>query len=758
MNGRKRRGASGSVSIYFIAVTAAFVLLTGLLIDFARIAAFRKQAELAVKSGSRSVLSAFDPALYSGYGLFARGGNPADELFRETLEGNVEPAEDGVWRLLDVDWSEESGVIESRPLASHDIFRREVLEEMKYKAPIDLTIELASRFRGVAPALKEAKASVDVLERMREAYDRREAALDDALDRQKQAGRRLAEAIEAWAPSPPVSMAGTESAGTASGIADAALMYDDYVQKRESDRRRAEAYQQALAAWQQRKSAAERNGEKFEEKPPEGGEPQYAEQIAAYERSVARMADSLQEQSGKAQSAADEDLTKALQALAEAREANEEMRRIANEAETMSVNSGSYGDDVDADASVGEEKSRSIQELRQTVKDLALDESFFDEYQRELHVQRGEGDDKSASASAMAALLRGVPGSSGQGSALRSGAERLQSQEEQYRSRYGSDTATVIGARKESLKAHRSGDKQRKQLESEASKKWGGAKSWLGSLKGRPDDDEAKKAYERLNQLTQDNLKWNEAEADALKANGQAAAPGKGREESLAESDGLMDALGEAAAGSRDSLYAAEYAAERFTHAEPSAVRSMLSGEGKIPVEDQQLEYVLYGFGNASGNIAAAYGEIFAVRLAIRTMEGLIECRTYGNPLVVLAAALVYAIEHALADMNQLVNEGKIPLSKYAKADTYYLDYLRVFLLVHGESASRTARSIAVIEAATGISFEGAYTYVSGEATASLRLWFFPGLTKLLGRTGSWGGVVKGDRYEAVYQADDSYL
>ncbi|CAM3633524.1 hypothetical protein COLU111180_00250 [Cohnella lubricantis] len=760
MAGKRRTGTSGSVSIYFIATTAAFVLLTGLLIDFSRIAAFRKQAELAVKAGSRSVLSAFEPSLYASYGLFARGGNPADELFRETLEGNIEPSDEGAWPLLDVQWSENSGVIESRPLATHDVFKREVLEEMKYKAPIDLTIELAARFRGVAPALKEAKASVDVLERMRAAYDKREASLDKALDRQSEAGLRQAKAIAELAQSSTGTMSGAKGAGSASGIADVALMYDDYVQKREADKRRADAYRQAFDAWQQRKLAAEQSGEQFEEEPPTGGEPLYAEQTAAYEQSVVRIANTLQEQASQAQSIANEELAKAIQALAEAQEANEEILRIAEEAENMNVDAGGFDDGVDADASIGEDQSRSIQEIRQSVKELALDESFFDQYEEELNSQRSEGDEKTSAASRLAAMFRAVPGSAGQGGALRSAAGQLQSSEEEYRDRYGSVAGSVLQARKDSFETHRSGDEQRKQLENEAEKKWDDAVSWLGALKSNSssEDEEAKQAYERLHKLALDNMKWNEAEEEALESSGEAAAPDKGRDEALADSDGLLDALGEAAAGSRDSLYAAEYAAERFTYADPSAVRSLLRGEGEIPAANQQLEYVLYGIGNASGNIAAAYGEIFAVRLAIRTMEGLIECRAYGHPLVILAAALVYAIEHAIADMNQLVNEGKIELSKYAKVDTYYLDYLRIFLLLHGDSASGTARSIAVIEAATGIDLTRAYTYVSGEATASLKLWFFPGLTRLLGRTGNWGGVVKDGRYEAVYQADDSYL
>jgi hypothetical protein len=108
--------------------------------------------------------------------------------------------------------------------------------------------------------------------------------------------------------------------------------------------------------------------------------------------------------------------------------------------------------------------------------------------------------------------------------------------------------------------------------------------------------------------------------------------------------------------------------------------------------------------------------------------------------------------------MNSLLDKGTIPLSKYASSvQTTYSDYLRLFLLLHGQSAGQIARSIAVMETVTGLAFERLYTYVSGEATASLRLWFFPGIVKVIGRTGNWGGKVTGDRYEVTYQADDAY-
>jgi hypothetical protein len=184
----------------------------------------------------------------------------------------------------------------------------------------------------------------------------------------------------------------------------------------------------------------------------------------------------------------------------------------------------------------------------------------------------------------------------------------------------------------------------------------------------------------------------------------------------------------------------------------------MLRG-GKAPLDIglQETEYILYGLNYPSANIAASYGEVFAFRLAIRTMEGLIECRAMGHPLLVLAAAIVFGIRNALLDLNLLVERGTVQLSKYIKVDTIYTDYLRLFLLAHGGSANYLARMIAVMEHASGLNFSGTYTYVSGEGKASVKLWFFPGLLKVMGRYGDLGGTVKGNRYEAAYIAESSY-
>ncbi|MDB4866172.1 MAG: hypothetical protein JWR03_505 [Cohnella sp.] len=722
----KRSPESGVVSVYFIAVTAAFVLLTALLIDFSRIAAFRNHAELAVQSGVRSILSSYDPILYARYGLFVRGGEDAGELLRTTAEGHFnEPNKSGAFPYIEAEWISVDAT-ESRPLADHEIFRRQVLEEMKYKAPIDLTLEFADRFRGVSPAMKEAAATVDMLEQMRKAYDRREAALDEVVASQQKGGQKIVSLLRELAPYPPISISGSLPAADVNHAADAALQYDDYIAKRQDDETR------------------EKNRH-------------HGAVISRYESGVVSLARSLATQAGLIRSSTDEAYLSSKQAWVRAKEANDEMRDI-----TQRVTSLPSGGDTHLSSGTGaageldQSKVQSIAELRKTAEQLLLDDSFFTAFSDDLETQRIRGANVANEANHFSALASSVPGSSGIGSALRDGAGRLQKSLEDYAGEYGTE-GSVIRDRRRLLESHRSRDEERKTQERMARSEWSGLTGFVGELSGRSGSAEERASFDKAARLAHDNLEWNRT--DDIQAD--STLPGDsadGRDRAMSGANGLMEALKGSLSGQRDQMYFSEYAIQRFSRFPPSEVKKMLEGaEVPLPLENQETEYVLYGLNNPARNIAAAYGEIISLRLAIRTMEGLIECRAMGHPLLVLAAALVYGIRNALLDMQRLVERDSVPLSKYIQADTSYSDYLRLFMLIHGGSAGHLARSIAVMEQATGVSLTEAYTYVSAEGTASLRLWFFPGLLKVMGRVGQLGGTVKGNRYEASYTADSSY-
>jgi hypothetical protein len=749
------RGITGSVSIYFIVATAAFVLLTALLIDFARIAAFRKQAELTVKSGVRSVLSSYDPVIYARYGLFIRGGDPANQLFLETLQGNA-PTQggEGAFTFLDTQW-EETDVTESRPLADHDIFRRQILEEMKYKAPIDLTMEMAQRFRGISGAMKEASTTVDLLEKMRKAYDRRESALDEALAIQRRIGEEIHRSLASEIPYPAKELQTNQAAGEVRTIADAAAQYEDYVSKRQEDEARREA--------QRLKEEIRKKEGKSEDAGTAGADvvnrPLYEAVVAAYEAGAGILASGLSSRSSNLLHLTEEAGQRATAANLKAKEANDEMRTIVEQTKSKPPQS-SVAAATDSGSTVGAEQIQTLKQIGQTAEELVMEERFFEQYEAEIRIQQSRGLLLANEVAAFSSLVASIPGSTGRGQTLRSGAAGLQNSYSEYVRVYGPD-GSICSDRAAALQAHRSHDQARKQEEEKAKLAWAGARNFLGSLTGVSGSKEEKAGFNQVNGLYRSNMDWNGTEQEYAKAQAKTNSysdPSEGRDEAMSSSNGLMDILQGSLLGARNELYFSEYAISRFSHYDPSSVKVMLhGGDAPLSIDLQETEYVLYGLNNPSANIAAAYGEVFAFRLAIRTMEGLVECRTMGHPLLVLAAALVYGIRNALLDLNLLVERGTVQLSKWIKVDTIYSDYLRLFLLAHGGFANQTARMIAIIEHASGVSFSGAYTYASGEGKASLKLWFFPGLLKVMGRYGDLGGTVKGNRYEAAYVADSSY-
>jgi len=725
-------GTQGSVTVYFIAATAAFLLITALLIDFARIAAFRKQAELSVKSGVRSTLSSFDPLIYARYGLFIRGGEHANEVFRASLEGNSALPGIGTFSFLDTRW-EEAEVTESRPLASHDVFRRQILEEMKYKAPIDLALEVATRFRGLSGSMKEAAKTVDLLEKMRKSYDRREKALDKVFDEQREQGEEIVHLLDS-------------AVGSASGLVGG---YEDYVTKRLDN----ESRRESLRRWEEERAKRAENGEdpeEIEKDRPEG--PRYEAEVAAYESSAVAAAASLSKAAASARAATEGFVTEAAASLLKAKQANDEMIAIIEMSNSQPASSAeeAIGDPED------EDRLRTMEELRRAAEDLVLDQSFFQNYDTEIHRQHAQGLHLASDASSFASLVGSIPGSTGMGPSLSEGESRIRTALAVFSGDYGGN-GKIIGERQAVFESYRSYDSERKQEEQKAKSEWSGATKFLGSLTGVSGSEEEKTSFNETDALYTVNREWNKTEDEPNRA-ARSEDPSDGRDEAMASSNGLMDLLQGAVLGARDQLYFSEYAIGRLSRFDPPSVKHMIGGgEVSLNIHDQETEYVLYGLNNPAGNIAAAYGEIFAFRLAIRTMEGLIECRAMGHPLLVLAAALVYGISKAMLDMNALLNTGKVQLSKYMKVDTVYTDYLRLFLLVHGGTGSQLSRTIAVMEHASGLDFRGAYTYASGEGTASVRLWFFPGLLKIMGRYGNLGGTVKGNRYEATYVADSSY-
>src|SRR5690606_40275978 len=88
-----------------------------------------------------------------------------------------------------------------------------------------------------------------------------------------------------------------------------------------------------------------------------------------------------------------------------------------------------------------------------------------------------------------------------------------------------------------------------------------------------------------------------------------------------------------------------------------------LEDVGRRPLKGE-VEYVLYGFDSCAANRAAAVGELFAVRFAVRTAEALADVRkaAAGSPLLVLLTAAAEGAANAYADLDRLQQSDALPV------------------------------------------------------------------------------------------------
>ncbi|QHT62787.1 hypothetical protein GXP70_24260 [Paenibacillus lycopersici] len=724
------RREDGAVSLYLIVATAAMLLFTSLLIDYARIAAFNRQSELAAQSGIRSALSAYDEKLYEQYGLFGAGGTDRSELFAEAAENNWPDESGNGFRLLRIK-REASHVDIQEVLGNQTVFTRQVLEEMKYKAPIDFTMEIASRFAPIGTAMKEASATIGVLEDVRKLYEERERHLE------RIAGLQSKSAASA-----------SKLDGALQNVSSIVSGYGAYASWRQADASRGE-----------------------------DEEPKHAGEIAAY---ASRASSDAASAKADAEAGMENHSSNTQEALAELQAAEACNASIASAVERMRASQDLSGFDQLADANIAGRESSSMtgnelsdyEATRSSVDELVLDEGWFNAYRAELNEQLtlfGQVD--TAAASFQAAVLSAL-GSNGGGAALDGALSGLSTSVGNYSSRY-LNPGTVIQDRQVELERRHAHDGERRAKEAAAKSKWDEVKSMLGGMTSAPGQDEWKQAFDDVRRLADDNLRFNQAAAETEAGENEAGEneeggadnPGNEAASAMTSMGAMFGGMSDLLEGIRDPLYVNEYVVHRFGSFDLKRLQGVISGSGdnssfseSLALENQEVEYILYGFGEPAANIAAAVGEIFAARLAIRTMEGFVECRALGHPLLVLAAAVLYGLEKAVADLVTLSETGKVQLSKYVPAELTYADYLRVFLIMHGSGGqARTARMIAVIEHDTGADLSLAATGLSGEMTSSVNLWFLPGLMRSFTAAGILNGKVKDGRYERTQTIGSSY-
>lgn len=732
----KERSERGAVTIFLIIIFAFIFAFVSIFIDYSRMSALQAQSEQISHAAVRSVLSAYDPDLLDRYGLFAYGGTDENYIMSKVLKDEfnlLDRSDDLSIMKAKLD---SSSVQLGRPLGTYPVFTQQIREQMKYKAPIDFTIEIVNKFKPMSSVMKEASNTVDVMGKLQKLYDEREDKLNQLVDHQKKSADSVQE-LSSWVISRGITTIPDEPLnGSISSVRDAAGQFEDYKSKTEEDSKR---------------------------KPVDR---MYDTQISNYTNGVTQAFNRVTRGQRYAAEKHQDLLPAAAELAEQARLLNDQMKQVIIDSENRSANNG-YDQVGSGTSGADQTASEEIRKIRQQSRKLLLPDNLITQIEKNIEDQKVSFTRLNGQVSGLL-TQEGSLLSTGSGSGPIKQAVVSAGQEADAYLRKFVDSGGALDQESKQLESYRSYDEARKKTEQEAKGKLEQAGNILKQLSGLKDKMDAKQEeFNTLEGYYKENMDLN-AKGDSGDS-GHASTgtdPYASGQQSMGNMDSLYGAMSSLLSGMTDNCYETEYAADYFEHFDVTKLKDMVKSGGsgslnnavdQFGPEQQEMEYILYGFHNPGGNIAAAYGEIFASRLAVRTMEGFIKNSSAGNPLLILALALLYGIEHAIQDMVTLCDKGSIPLSDYFKVELAYLDYLRIFMLLHGQSDGRLSRMLALIRLNTGINPDQRNTYISSEVTIAMPLWFLPGVAKALNASGVLEGRVEGNKYYAVKKADYSY-
>ena len=166
----KFKNERGVITIYLLLILVVFFFFIGVLVDLSRVMAAKKGLERAANSSARSVLADFNPEL-KNYGLYGlnkpeKAKDDFDIYIKDNLGMNSVKSN----RFLDYQLVSSSVTVRD-PLAEKAAMKWEILDEMKYKAPIELIENLVDAFRPLGKA-SEKFAKTDDLAKLQEQRDK----------------------------------------------------------------------------------------------------------------------------------------------------------------------------------------------------------------------------------------------------------------------------------------------------------------------------------------------------------------------------------------------------------------------------------------------------------------------------------------------------------------------------------------------------------------------------------------------------------
>lgn len=148
-------GERGASTIFFLLTALAMLVLLGLLVDLGRIRIAQYQLRRAAHAAARSVMADYESGIRSDYGLYlsaAERGQASEDWARYVML-NLAHANKRGWTLIDYRYESGEALL-WRPISDPEVLRHQILEEMKYRAPVDIGVEFFERLRALGQMFK----------------------------------------------------------------------------------------------------------------------------------------------------------------------------------------------------------------------------------------------------------------------------------------------------------------------------------------------------------------------------------------------------------------------------------------------------------------------------------------------------------------------------------------------------------------------------------------------------------------------------
>lgn len=142
---------NGTITIYLVVVFVTLIVFVGLLVDLARISIAQNQLRRAANASARSVLADYETTIKQEFGLFsyAKEKETCDKDFGKYLKLNLASTAKQGFNLMDYRLENSRAEVLS-PLIQQEVLKKQILEDMKYKAPTELALFVADKIGSIS--------------------------------------------------------------------------------------------------------------------------------------------------------------------------------------------------------------------------------------------------------------------------------------------------------------------------------------------------------------------------------------------------------------------------------------------------------------------------------------------------------------------------------------------------------------------------------------------------------------------------------